>query len=849
MSHQARPVRDRMKFSELLDMLGYTEGEYLSLCHQVPGHNFMANVVEFDDRTPAKALRYVDDCDLWFGVNPTRRRGDDEGGRGKAEDVTRLAAVWCDLDVKPGACRDLAHAHQIIDDLSAIVGTRPSAVVMSGHGLQPYWPIDDGQIANGDDDPTMQAASEELRAEAAAVLKRWGRLAVMVAEHQGAKIDRGVYDLSRVLRVPGSYNRKGEPVLVTCEADHGAPLTIDELAERLDEAGVTEHEGDRRTVAGEVVSAPDSWEPAAAVCDYFAQTIKAWRDEPITERHNWLVRQAVRIMCGLRNGCLTAGQLDEARKAVVERFEAECAATKRAIPAWEIRNAFAWARDHAARMTDAELATEMGSHLHLWEKAEPRPVTLAPQPAPEQTAGKSAPAQVSPQNGEATANVTLTDTGNAELLVAAWAGRLRWCPEAGKWFAWEGARWRPSPDGGEAMMAAVKVVEAIKVVKGDKDTAKHKMRSLQRRALENMVALAKCRPGMRVSLADLDAEPYALNTPSGVVDLRTGELSPHLPEGWHTKVTGVGYDPRAAAPQWWAFLHRTFGDAELVGYMQRLAGLAATGKVTHHVLPFLFGAGSNGKSVLMDVLGAVLGDYAITAPANFLLAGRDRHETEIARLHGSRLVVCSEINADSKFDEAKVKVLTGGDVLSGRYMRQDFFDFIPSHTLFLMGNHQPQVSAGGTSFWRRLRLIPFQHTVPKEERNPNLAAELIANEGPAILAWIVDGARQVAADGLDEPASVKAATEEYSAEEDALGRFVEECCVLGNQAESTKPAVLLGAYQSWARANGEADMNQIKLGRELSARFGVRSTKSQGVRVYQGLSVLEQWLPQWLGSR
>ncbi|AOZ64409.1 DNA primase [Mycobacterium phage Marcoliusprime] len=840
-----------MKFSELLDMLGYTEGEYLSLCHQVPGHNFMANVVEFDDRTPAKALRYVDDCDLWFGVNPTRRRGDDEGGRGKAEDVTRLAAVWCDLDVKPGACRDLAHARQIIDELSAIVGTRPSAVVMSGHGLQPYWPIDDGQLANGDDDPTMQAASEELRAEAAAVLKRWGRLAVMVAEHQGAKIDRGVYDLSRVLRVPGSYNRKGEPVLVTCEADNGAPLTIDELAERLDEAGVHEHEGDRRTALGEVVSAPDSWEPAAAVCDYFAQTIKAWRDEPITERHNWLVRQAVRIMCGLRNGCLTAGQLDEARKAVVERFESECAKTKRPIPAWEIRSAFAWARDHAARMTDAELATEMGSHLHLWEKAEPRPVILAAQPS-EQTAGKSADPQVNPENGEATANVTLTDTGNADLLVGAWGKRLVWCPEAGKWFAWEGTRWRSSTDGGEAMRAAREVVEAIKCVEGDKDTAKHKMRSLGRRALENMVALAKTDPRMRVGLGDLDAEPYALNTPSGIVDLRTGELTPHRPEGWHTKVTGCGYDPLAAAPTWRGFLFRTFGgDAELVGYVQRLAGLAATGNVTHHVLPFLFGGGSNGKSVLMDVLAAVLGDYAISAPANFLLAGRDRHETEIARLHGARLVVCSEINADSKFDEAKVKVLTGGDVLSGRYMRQDFFDFTPTHTLFLMGNHRPQVTAGGTSFWRRLRLIPFDHEVPKDQRNPRLAAELVRDEGAAILAWIVEGARQVAASGLDEPESVLKATEEYSDEEDALKRFITECCDLGVTGASTKPTLLMNAFVNWAAANGEATegMTVVKLGRELAARFNVRVSKSNGARVYRTLRVREEWIPQFMRNR
>ncbi|AYN57245.1 DNA primase [Mycobacterium phage BoostSeason] len=808
-----------MNFTELLDSLGYTEGEHLSLCHQVPGHNFMANVIEFDDRAQAKALRYVDDCDLWFGVNPTRQRGADEGGRGTAEDVTRLAAVWCDLDVKPGACRDLAHAWQIIDELSILVGQRPTAVVMSGHGLQPYWEIEDGQLvspcAADADDPTMQAASEELRAEAAAVLKRWGRLAVMVAERQGAKIDRGVYDLARVLRVPGSYNRKGEPVLVTCERGGGGPLSIEELTERLNEAGVREQDGDRRTAMGEVVSKPDTWEHAAATCDYFAPTIKAWRDEQITERHNWLVTQAVRIMCGLRNGCLTEQQFEQARKVVTERFRAECAATNRAIPPWEIPNAFAWATDHAARMTDAELASEIGAHLHLWEKAEPRPVTLAPM-QPEQTAGKTTTVQLTEVIGESTANVTPTDTGNADLLVRACSDRLRWCPESGKWLVWKGTRWQPSPDGGEAIMAAIEVVQSIKVEDGDKAGGQHKMRSLQRRSLDNMVALAKVRPGMRVSLADLDADPYALNTPSGVVNLKTGELTPHRPEGWHTRVTGAGYEKDGAAPRWWAFLHRTFGgDKEMVEYVQRLAGYAAIGEVTHHVLPFLFGAGSNGKSVLMDVLSAVLGDYAITAPGNFLLAGRERHETEIARLHGARLVVCSEVNADSKFDEAKVKLLTGGDVLSGRFMRQDFFDFVPSHTLFLMGNHQPDVKAGGTSFFRRFRLIPFEHIVPERERVEGLAHQLVAEEGDAILAWIADGARQVLDGGMREPASVLAATAQYQDDtRTGVARFLDECCTIG-EGEAEVGAVHQ-CYIAWAIAHGEPLVDTAKFGRELS---------------------------------
>ncbi|WNM69011.1 DNA primase/helicase [Mycobacterium Phage TribleTrouble] len=868
--------------TDLLELLGYVDGEQVSINYQAPGERFSSTVIEYaedSDALQGLALTLGNGKHLWFGVNPTRPRGDDEKGRGTAEDVTRLAAIWCDLDVKPGACRDLAHAHQVIDELSAILGVRPSAVVMSGNGLQPYWPIDDGEIAPaGADWQSMAEHSAELRADCAALLKRWGRLACIVADGLGAKIDRGVYDLARVLRVPGSFNLKDEadPKPVTIEADTGAPLSLDELRERLDEHGVAEYEGDRRT-SQEILSKPDSWKFAAGTCEYFAPTIKAWAEEPIAERHPWLVKVTVRLMAAMRNGCLTADEFAAAEDMIKRRFTEECARTGRDVPSFEIPNAFRWAETQVAAKTDAELATEYGKHLHLIERVAPRQIELAPivhddqpaeEPQPQQTnpapeAGVSsdgALAQVVDINERRNAvapAVTLTETGNADLLVEAYGARLRYCPDTGKWLSWAGDRWQHGTDNGEALVAARKVVEAIRIDDDSpRDLIQHRMRSLSRKGLENMVALAKAQPKMRVRLADLDAEPYELNTPSGVVDLKNGQLLAHTPNSWHTKITGAGYNPAAVAPKWAKFLAGTFGDdVELISYVQRLAGLAAIGKVTHHVLPFLFGGGSNGKSVIMDVLATVLGDYAITAPANFLLAGRDRHETEIARLHGARMVVCSEINADSKFDEAKVKVLTGGDVLSGRYMRQDYFDFIPSHTLFLMGNHQPQVSAGGTSFWRRLRLIPFLHTVPPEQRNPNLAAELIAEEGAAILAWIVAGARQIAAEGLREPASVLDATKEYSEQEDALGRFIAECCVLTTGASSVggaKPALVLKAYQRWAMSNGEdAMVSQIKLGRELSARFGVRSMPVHGSRVYAGLALQPGWdlSNEWQGAR
>lgn len=842
-----------MSFAELLDLLAYSEGEHLSLNYQPPGGQFLSQVVAFDETVQTRALSLADGNNVWFGVNPI---GERLAGRGGANDVTRWAAIWCDLDVKADACQDIEHAYAIVDELSAILGTRPSAIVHSGHGLQPYWPIEDGTLAcPGVQSDDEAAATAELRAEAAALLKRWGRLACVVAERLGAKIDRGVYDLARVLRVPGTFNLKGDAVAVSVEFDTGAPISIDELRERLDEAGVCEYDGDRLIGQRAVVSAPSTWESGVYTCEYFAPTIKAWRTEPISERHPWLVRQCVRIMSAQRNGCLSADTYRDAVRVVTERFQAECARDNRAVPDFEIPNALAWAEGHVASKTDDELATEFGKHKHLDELANTgKTLTLVSSKPSETPAGTNAGVSadgalaqvvdIDDHRLEVVATVTLTDTGNADLLVEAWGDRLRYCPDSGKWLSWAGTRWRTSSDGGEAMTAARRVVEAIEVEKGDKETAKHKIRSLGRRSLENMVALARCNPSMRVTLGELDANPYELNTPNGVVDLRTGELSAHAPEGWHTKQTGVAYDAHAEAPRWAAFLRRTFGgDRDMVSYMQRLAGYTAIGEVTHHVLPFLFGGGSNGKSVFMEVLAGTLGDYAISAPANFLLAGRDRHETEIARLHGARLVVCSEVNQGSKFDEAKVKLLTGGDTLTGRYMRADFFDFTPSHSLFLMGNHKPEVEGGGTSFWRRLQVIPFRFTVPEHERVEGLQSTLIEEEGAAILKWIVDGARTVIETGLNAPESVRTATAEYAEQEDALARFLSECCEIDNDGRDTTMALVVGrSFQAWAFANGEKEVSSTKLGRELATRFGVQFVKTRSGKAYK-LRVRPEWLP------
>jgi len=445
-------------------------------------------------------------------------------------------------------------------------------------------------------------------------------------------------------------------------------------------------------------------------------------------------------------------------------------------------------------------------------------------------------------------NAGLTDVGNAHLLVAEHAHHIRYVPERGRWLSWSGHHW-VWDDAGIVVEHAKQTILALDTA--DENVWKHQKRSLSRRAIEAMVALARTDPGICVHFTDLDAQPYALCTPGGVVDLRTGKTNPARPEDLHTRTTRLASDPDCPTPKWATFLEQTFGgDAELIGFVQRLAGYSASGIVSRHVLPFLHGPGGNGKSVFLDVLRMLLGDYAGAAPAKFLMAGQQQHETEVARLAGLRLVICSEVNQDDRFDEAKTKLLTGGDALTARFMRQDHFTFEPTHHLWLMGNHQPKVSGGGESFWRRLRMVPFTYTVPLESKIEGLAQILVDQEGPGILHWVVQGA-VLSQSGLDEPEIVMSATRTYASEEDALARFIADRIHLGGgRLARVDTADLRRSYEEWCRDEGEKPSPPQVLGRELRTRYDVDQVRSHGRRYYVGMTLLatdedQQEPPHW----
>ena len=331
-----------------------------------------------------------------------------------------------------------------------------------------------------------------------------------------------------------------------------------------------------------------------------------------------------------------------------------------------------------------------------------------------------------------------------------------------------------------------------------------------------------------------------LGTPAGTVDLRTGLMRPARLTDYITKVTSIA--PAAAgtaAPIWQAFLQRIFRhDPELVPYMQRVAGYAATGLTTEHALVFCWGEGGNGKGVFFNTLAYVLADYAkVAAPDLLLETQSDRHPTDMAMLMGARLVIASEVPRGRAWNEPKLKSLTGGDPITARYMRQDFFTYMPAFTLLVAGNHKPAFRSIDEAIRRRVQLVPFLQNIPKEERDPDLGEKLKA-EAPAILRWAIDGCLEWQRQGLNPPKGVREASESYLEGEDILGQWIGERCTLGG-TDLTAFDTLFSDWKSWCEANGGPAWGGKTFSKALDER-GFHRGKDDNTRGFKGIKLREK---------
>lgn len=461
----------------------------------------------------------------------------------------------------------------------------------------------------------------------------------------------------------------------------------------------------------------------------------------------------------------------------------------------------------------------------------------------ERYAPESEPGPGRPAFADAAAEFHLTDLGNSERFVDEHGDRLRYCHAWGSWLVWDGKRWARD-DSGEVYRLAAETVRGMYATAARLDDpdkrqrlAQHAARCEKRERMAAMVDMARNLEPVVVRVDDLDRDHCLLNCLNGVLDLRTGELLPHDPALLLTRLAPVEYGPNANAPTFERFLRRTFNDdADLMRFVRRAAGYSLTGDTGEQCLFIAHGTGANGKSTLLTVIQDLLGDYAATTPAETLLARRngDGIPNDIARLQGVRFVAASETEDGRRLSESRVKAMTGGDRISARFMRAEWFEFEPQFKLWLGTNHKPEIKGTDAAIWRRIRLIPFNVTIPEDERDPKLLDKL-RGELPGILAWAVRGCLDWQQRRLDPPAAVTAATEDYRAESDALGRFIEERCVVAEGFEC-KASGLYSEYKAWCAEGGETHITSTAFGRRMVERGLSKVRRPAGI-VYEGVGV------------
>ncbi|HPQ17260.1 MAG TPA: phage/plasmid primase, P4 family [Bryobacteraceae bacterium] len=410
------------------------------------------------------------------------------------------------------------------------------------------------------------------------------------------------------------------------------------------------------------------------------------------------------------------------------------------------------------------------------------------------------------------AGESLTDLGNAERLVKLFGADLRYVPAWGKWLIYTGKRWEVDEIGQIHQRAKETVRRILADAANEPDDearrrlVKFALACESDSRLRAMVARAQSEPGIPVTPAMLNADDWVLNVENGTLDLRTGELREHRREDLITRMAPVRYVEGQEHPVWSKLLSdATGGNREVAEFLQRAVGYSLTGSTAEEKLFFVHGPGAAGKSTFIEALKSALGDYAMTADFETFLdrPGAGGIRNDIARLDGARFVSSVEVSDGRQLAQGLVKMLTGGDTITARYLYQEAFQFLPRFKLWLAANHAPRADDTDDALWRRIVRIPFEHVVPKEQRDPRVK-ETLRNDPAAraaILAWAVQGCLTWQKEGLRVPECLEAATEAYRQDQDPLRDFFTERCVFG-EGWVTRGSLLRTAYLQYAEDVG-----------------------------------------------
>lgn len=424
----------------------------------------------------------------------------------------------------------------------------------------------------------------------------------------------------------------------------------------------------------------------------------------------------------------------------------------------------------------------------------------------------------------------LTEDGVAIEFTRKHGDALRYCHDSGSWYRWTGTHWQVNRD-------KLAFSWARTLVRRLNRSAEFKTKAITGKAAfaAAVERFAQADRVFAVTADTWDKEPFLLGTPGGVVDLRTGKQRPARREDFITRTTRVAPADTATCPTWFAFLNQaTAGDAHLIRFLCQWCGYALTGSTREHALLFIYGPGGNGKSVFLNTLARILGDYVQSAAMDTFTASHgDRHPTDLAMLRGARLVTATETEEGRAWAESRIKQMTGGDPVSARFMRQDFFTFVPQFKLTIAGNHKPALRNVDEAARRRFNIVPFLHKPPKPDRQ--LEEKLMA-EAPGILRWMIEGCLDWQESGLVRPAIVTEATSEYFEAQDTIGRWMEERCLRAPELVE-KPGRLVADCRTWATESGEPVPTPQQFRSAMEKIPGIRFTKSRGERIVQGIGL------------
>lgn len=788
--------------------------------------------------------------DIYFGVHPAKAipvRKNKEGKvihpkflRATLEDIAAISCLFAEFD-----SHEEDGKGNLFERIKSIHPT-PSVLVDSGGGYHAYWllyhpvPIKD----------------KKDQFQMADIQARW---VAMMGGDQNAK------DLARVLRVPGTYNYKYDPPkeVVIVWSDMDCMYELAELAALLPKVDPP----------GDVVIHPAAPAPGG-------KNGSRWLDQAIQKRQPgtsdatgfWLARQC-------QADGLSEGDVEEILlnyQHAVRGMDSHSGYTEKDALR-NVHSAFKSpplepAKSRTPRVTPAPRVNGNGHHPE--PTAAPAPMMEAVLEMPEEppplegttsappkiamlaSAENSLPAAVKIELDRVEQCFRMNEVGDADLMTDLFRDQVVYDHAEKRWYIWRGHYWERDRTGYIYQLISRRVAPhyldlSAEMTRRDADAKLIKSmidRASQLRSKKRMEAvldLASKNFGMGLTGDEWDKDPWMLGCPNGVVDLRTGDFRAGKPGDYiRSKCVTEWHGLYAECATWIEFMNQVFGEKfEIVSFMARMLGYGITGLSVEHLFPILWGEGGNGKGTMLETLAKVLGPE-ITSPSNSeaLMAKSQPGsgpQPFLYDLRGKRLVWASESGEGRRIDEGLVKQLTGGDRLKVRTLYTEAVEFDPTHLIMLLTNHKPHINADGRAIWRRVVLIPFEEafvenpTKEHEHKQDPFLKEKLLKEAPGILAWLVQGCLDWQERRLQPPDEVIAATAAYREEEDVIGHFLAERCVVRPFA-LTKSSILYSAYSTWAKDGGMTPMSLMAFGQRIRKRFPAR--ESHGIW-YDGLAI------------